>query len=122
MKKAFNKAHSFREMWEEERRKSLWDHKAKLNIEKLAEKKPSTVQLERKMMFYKSLVLEFDEMPKERNALFICVYFGNVINSFKNQAKEWLDKHGNVMRIIGEKELLDIKKGTHYHKLINYFC
>ena len=25
-------------------------------------------------------------------------------------AQEWLDKHGNVMRIIGENELNDIKK------------
>lgn len=38
------------------------------------------------MMFYKTLVLEFDEMPKERNALFISVYFGNVIKQFKNLA------------------------------------
>lgn len=72
------------------------------------------------MMFYKNLVLEFDEMPKERNALFICVHFGNVINSFKSQAKEWLDKHGNVMRIIGEKELLEIKKEIdEYHKKLD---
>jgi hypothetical protein len=79
IKKAFNKVHSFKEMWEEDRRKDLWSHKKKLNIDKLVEKKPYTVQLERKMMFYKTLVLEFDEMPKERNALFISVYFGNVI-------------------------------------------
>lgn len=70
-------------------------------------------------MQYKNLVLEFDEMLKERNALFISVHFGNVINSFKNQAKEWLDKHGNVMRIIGEKELIEIKKGKEKNLMQN---
>jgi dynein heavy chain len=44
-------------------------------------------------------------MPKERNAYFISVSFSSVISSFKNQAKEWLDKHGSVLRTLGEREL-----------------
>ena len=43
IKKAFNKIYSFKEMWEEDRRKDLWSHKKKLNIDKLVEKKPHTV-------------------------------------------------------------------------------
>ena len=49
-------------------------------------------------------------MPKERNAFFISEYFGNVIEGFKGQAKEWLDKHGNVLKFLGSKELEFIKK------------
>lgn len=109
-KKAFNKAHNFKEMWEEDEKKALWDHKAKLNIDKLIEKNPMTTQLERKMMKYKQMIQDFDSMPRERNAFFISVHFGNVINSFKNQAKEWLDKHGNVLKQLGLKELEQIKE------------
>lgn len=49
-------------------------------------------------------------MPKERNAFFISEYFGQVIEGFKGQAKEWLDKHGNVLKTLGFKELEGIKK------------
>jgi dynein heavy chain len=56
------------------------------------------------------MIQEFDEMPKERNAFFISEYFGNVIEGFKGQAKDWLDKHGNVLKTLGVKELDGIKK------------
>lgn len=62
------------------------------------------------MSQYKMMIQEFDEMPKERNAFFISEYFGGVIEGFKGQAKEWLDKHGNVLKTLGFKELEGIKK------------
>jgi len=55
-------------------------------VEKLVEKNPPTPIIERMMMKYKNLIQELDEMPKDRNAFFINVYFGNVISVFKNQA------------------------------------
>jgi len=92
-------------MWEDDRKKHLWDQKNKMAVEKIIDKNPSTIWLELKMSYYKNMIAEFDEMPVERNAFFIGVSFASVISSFKNQAKEWLDKHGNVLRTMGEREL-----------------
>jgi len=33
-----------------------------------------------------------------------------VIESFKAQAKDWMDKHGNVLKALGMRELEGIKK------------
>ena len=68
------------------------------------------------MSQYKQMIQEFDEMPKERNAFFISEYFGNVIEAFKGQAKEWLDKHGNVLKSLGMKELEGIKQEVESHR------
>ena len=51
-------------MWTDDDKKKLWDHKAKLNIDKLAEKNISTVQLEMKMMYFRKIIFEFDEYPR----------------------------------------------------------
>ena len=109
-KKASNKVHNFKEMWEDDKKRPLWDQKSKCAVEKIIDKNPSTTYLEFKMSQYKIMIQEFDEMPKERNAFFISEYFGNVIEGFKGQAKEWLDKHGNVLKTLGFKELEGIKK------------
>ena len=42
-------------MWEAEKLKELWDHKKKMNVDKLVEKSPSTPLIERYMMKYKNL-------------------------------------------------------------------
>jgi hypothetical protein len=71
-------------MWEDDRKKHLWDQKNKMAVEKIIDKTPSTTWLELKMSYYKVMIQEFDEMPKERNAYFISVSFSSVISSFKN--------------------------------------
>jgi len=53
-------------------------------VEKIIDKNPSTTWLELKMSYYRSMIQEFEEMPKERNAYFISVSFSSVISSFKN--------------------------------------
>lgn len=55
-------------------------------MEKLLEKNVPTVILEKQMNFYKSMILDFDKMPKERVAFFISVSFSKVIDSFKEKA------------------------------------
>lgn len=70
-------------MWEEERRKNLWNHKQKMQIDKLAEKNVSTVIIEKYMERYKAIIQELEDMPKERNAFFISESFVQVIQSFK---------------------------------------
>lgn len=74
-------------------------------VEKMIDNNPNTTFLELKMSYYKSMLHEFEEMPSERNSFFISVSFASVISSFKNQAKEWLDKYGSVLRTLGEREL-----------------
>jgi len=115
--KASTKARSFKEMWEDDRKKHLWDKKNKISIDKLIDKNPSTNFLELKMSYYSNMKTEYDEMPKERNAFFISVSFTSVIESFKVQAKDWLDRHGAILRIMGDRELLQIKKEIEdYHE------
>jgi dynein heavy chain len=48
-------------------------------------------------------------MPKERNAYFICEQFGTVLEQFKDKAKSWLDRYGNVLKELGMKGLKLIK-------------
>ena len=115
--KASTKARSFKEMWEDDRKKHLWDKKNKLSIDKLIDKNPSTNFLELKMSYYNNMKTEYDEMPKERNAFFISVSFTSVIESFKIQAMDWLNRHGQILRIMGERELLQIRKEIEdYHE------
>lgn len=97
-------------MWEDEKKKPLWDQKAKHAVEKIIDKNPSTLLLENKMSLYKAQILEFEDFPRERKAFYISEYFGNVIESFKAQAKDWMDKYGNVLKALGMKELEGIKK------------
>jgi len=47
---------------------------------------------------------EYDEMPRERNAFYVQIYFGKVIQALQRQAKEWLNKYGKVLSSMGEKE------------------
>jgi dynein heavy chain, axonemal len=115
-KKCSDKTRNFKEMWEDDRKKHLWDQKNKLAVEKLTEKNLPTTVLERKMAYYKQMISEFDEMPSERNAFFLSVSFSSVIDAFKNQAKEWLDKHGSVLKTMGERELLQIRREIEDYK------
>lgn len=115
--KCYTKVDSFKDMWEDDRKKHLWDKKNKLSVDKLIDKNPSTNFLELRMSYYSNMKIEYDEMPKERNAFFISVSFNSVIESFKVQAKDWLDSYGGILRIMGERELAQIKKEIdEYHE------
>lgn len=108
-KKCSDKVRNFKEMWEDDRKKHLFDNKNKLAVEKIIDKNPITTYLELKMSYYRQMINEFEEIPVYRNAFFIQVNFGKVISKFKNEAQEWLDKHGKVLKVLGERELLQIK-------------
>lgn len=43
-------------MWNDEKKKELWDHKRKLNVDKLIDKNPPTPLLERYMMKYRNMI------------------------------------------------------------------
>lgn len=58
-------------MWEDERKRHLFDNKNKLAVEKIVDKNPTTTLLELKMSFYKQMINEFQEIPVYRNAFFI---------------------------------------------------
>lgn len=49
-------------------------------------------------------------MPTERTCYFISVNFTNVIQTFKQQSIEWLEKYANVLRQMGIRELEAVKK------------
>ena len=51
------------------------------------------------------MMLEFEESLPERVAHFISVDFRQVIRAFVAQAKDWLERHGNVLKSMGDKEL-----------------
>lgn len=87
----------------------LWENKHKNAIDKVIDKNPSNAYIELKMSYYKQMIQEFDEMPKERNAYFICEQFGTVLEQFKDKAKSWLDRYGNVLKELGMKGLKQIK-------------
>jgi dynein heavy chain len=44
--KASDKVNNFKEMWEDEKKKPLWDQKAKHAVEKIIDKNPTTIYLE----------------------------------------------------------------------------
>jgi len=46
-------------MWEDERKRHLFDNKNKLAVEKIVDKNPTTTLLELKMSFYKQMINEF---------------------------------------------------------------
>ena len=96
-------------MWEDDRKKHLFDNKNKLAVEKIVDKNPITTYLELKMSYYRQMIHEFEEIPVYRNAFFIQVNFAKVISKFKNEAQEWLYKHGKVLKLLGERELQQIK-------------
>ncbi len=58
-------------MWVDERKDALWDHKKKMNVEKLIERNPTIIFLEMHMSKFRSMVDEFDNMVKERNSFFV---------------------------------------------------
>jgi hypothetical protein len=58
-------------MWEDERKRHLFDNKNKLAVEKIVDKNPLTTQLELKMSYYRQMIYEFEEIPVFRNAFFI---------------------------------------------------
>lgn len=66
--------------------------------------------MEVKMNYYNNIILEFDSMPKERQAFFIQVNFNSIIQQFRNEAKTWLVKHGDVLRVLGIRDLDSIRK------------
>jgi dynein heavy chain len=108
--KVGKKVESFKDMWEDEKRDKLWEHKAKLSIDKLVDKNPSNTWMEIKMNYYNMMINEFESMPKERTAFFIQVNFSPVITLFRNEARSWMTKHGDVMRTLGIKDLDNIRK------------
>jgi hypothetical protein len=55
-KKAFTKAHQFKEMWEDDRKKMLWENKHKNAIDKVIDKNPSNAYIELKMSYYKQMI------------------------------------------------------------------
>lgn len=85
-KKCSDKVRNFKEMWEDDRKKHLFDNKNKLAVEKIVDKNPTTTYLELKMSYYKQMINEFQEIPIFRNAFFIQVNFAKVISKFKNEA------------------------------------
>jgi len=56
MNKAVDKVMSFKDMWEDEKKKELWNHKSKMNIEKMIEKNTPTPLLERLMNKFKNMI------------------------------------------------------------------
>jgi len=70
-KRGIDKVHSFKEMWEDEKKRKLFDHKLKLSIDKDLDKNIEIRVMENKMTMYKNAIIEFHEMPKERNAYYI---------------------------------------------------
>lgn len=109
-KKCADKVRNFKEMWEDDRKKHLFDNKNKLAVEKMTDKNPMTTYLELKMSYYRAMIQEFEEIPVYRNAFFIQVNFAKVISKFKNEAHEWLEKHGKVLRTLGLRELQSIQQ------------
>ena len=70
-KRGMDRLNSFKEMWEDERKRKLWDHKSKLSIDKDLDKNIEIRAMENKMTQYKNLIIELREMPRERNAYYI---------------------------------------------------
>ena len=63
---------------------------------------------------------EYDEMPRERNAFYVQIYFGKVIEALQRQAKEWLNKYGKVVSSMSEKEYTSIlEEIDEYKSLLN---
>lgn len=71
LKKTTDKIDLFKEMWQEEQYKELYNTKKKQNIEKMIEKYNSTHYIERQMRNYHNMIQAFDEMKTERYSLFI---------------------------------------------------
>jgi len=97
-------------IYQDDKKKHLWDQKSKAQVEKIIDKNPATQVIEKRMFSYKQLIQEFEEQPAERVANYVTIDFRPVIETFKNAAREWLDKYGNVLRAMGDRELQAIKK------------
>jgi len=96
-------------LWQDDKYKKLWDQKSKSQIDKMSDKNYSTQQIETIMARFKHLIQEFEQQPPIKMADYVIVDYSKVINSFINQAKDWLDRHGNVLRAMGERDLNLIK-------------
>lgn len=108
----------YENMMDDDRKKKLFDNTGKINIDKMIEKKPSIHLLEQKIQQYKQMMNEYDEMPRERNAFYVQIYFGKVIEALQRQAKEWLNKYGKVLSSMGEKEYSTILEEIDEYKLM----
>lgn len=80
---AYKKVGFFTGMLDDDKKKSLWEQKNKLNVDKMIDKNPTTHHLELKIQYYKQMINEFNEMPRERNAFYIQINFGSVIEAFQ---------------------------------------
>jgi hypothetical protein len=113
-KKANDRVRKYEEMFEPDpenkdanKKNPMWDPKLKLAVEKLKDKNPPTSlkYLETKMGSYKDERDNYKNMPKEKIAFFFSVSFESVIHTFKLQAESWVERYGNVLREIGNKDL-----------------
>ena len=44
-------------------------------------------------------------MPREKIAFFFSMTFESVIHTFKSQADSWIERYGDVLRVIANKDL-----------------
>ena len=104
-------------LWQDDKYKKLWDQKSKSQIEKMSDKNYTTQQIETIMARFKHLIQEFEQQPEIKMADYVIVDYSKVINSFITQAKDWLDRHGNVLRAMGERDLNQIKAEIESYRL-----
>jgi dynein heavy chain len=119
-KMAFTRLDKYKSLWEDDKKessdhhlnlkKSLWDQKHRIQMDKLLEKNPNTYYFEFWMESFQMLLNEFELNDNERNADFIRIDFRNVKKSFIEQARTRLNRIGAGLLKLGEKEVEELHK------------
>jgi dynein heavy chain len=99
-------------MFNSDNQKNLWTQKEKMLVEKQKDKNPPVTleYLEKKMSYYKEEIELLNEMTVEKSTIFYAVQIHSVIDVFRDEASDWLNRHGNVLRELGIRELNEISK------------
>lgn len=129
-KMAFTRLDKYKSQWEDDKseysdahrnfKKSLWDQKHRIQIDKILEKNPNTYNIEFWMESFQMLLNEFESNENERNADFIRIDFRNVKKAFINQAKDRLNRIGSFQLKLGEKDVEELFKiNVDYRELID---
>jgi len=113
-KMAFTRLDKYKSIWEDDKKessdhhlnlkKSLWDQKHRIQMDKLLEKNQSTYYIEFWMESFQQLINEFEQNDNERNADFIRIDFKNVKKNFIDQAKSRLKRIGDYLLKLGSEE------------------
>jgi dynein heavy chain len=106
--KTFAKIHKYLDMWR--RYKPLWKMDKVPTLERFAQKNPTVVDYDTKLMLYSKLGQEVENISTEKDIDFIRISSSPLEAAIKSETTSWLHSIGKMLHSYARQKLLDLNE------------